>query len=713
MATKTLSKRGRPLKVHRTSWGDQIPGLTRLKDGRWRMSGVDQVTFTEPDERLAVARFLQMKAERDRPKFVHAEALPARKTRNGIAETMLALAPPTTPGPAEILITVSLPDGGPDFASDVTVSKAISTEPEFWAVVRRELLDRPQYAAARTGIEWIAYGPELKRPAPSAKLSALIDAYTAKPKLSPNELSRSKLFWKQFVRAVGVERIGEVGHEQVIAYERVILGAGLAAKSIHHRFSKVRTVVAYGLKRGIDIAGCRQALDALAMLEVKDAHPIDPRPIGVADFWAIHGKALEAEDHVFAAMMLTAANAAMYGGEVASMKWSEVDLKAGTYVGRRPKTKISRVAVLWPEVVEALGKIERRECVDYIFNTSRRSFTSNAVVKLWSRYREQAELGDKVFFGQIRDAAYSIACQHASLDQAKVLAGHAFGGASDFYVRRNPQFVAKACDAIREAFYSQGDAAAARGEPDRRKTASRPQARQLTGERKCNQKMREQSHNCSPRPQAPPQTHLRPSRRRNRPPRAKSPPRVAGVRRSSASRSAARRARSRSSGRSLEGPTFSGECAGSSVLEPWPSSDPRSSQRDPDQISRLTTTERTPTLDPDGNQQRSPGKVPGERQDGPFEAMSRAELVEGSMLRNVVRLKHKEHWLTAAIEDRGVVAAGRLEIARGPVVLSNEAKHTGEATTFLQAKGVDEATLQGMGVSRAECVQCVFAELPL
>ena len=91
------------------------------------------------------------------------------------------------------------------------------------------------------------------------------------------------------------------------------------------------------------------------------------------------------------------------------------------------------------------------ECVFY---TSRRSYTTFSVLEVWRKYREAAKLGDDVVFSRIRDAAYSIACQTASLDKAKILAGHRLSGSSDFYIRRNPQFVAECCEAIRKAFYA-------------------------------------------------------------------------------------------------------------------------------------------------------------------------------------------------------------------------------------------------------------------
>src|SRR5689334_14048348 len=71
----------------------------------------------------------------------------------------------------------------------------------------------------------------------------------------------------------------------------------------------------YAIKRGRGIEDCRKALDMTAMLEVKDAHPLDPKPISVADFWAIVGAAEAAKDDTFVALLLTSLNLAMYGGE--------------------------------------------------------------------------------------------------------------------------------------------------------------------------------------------------------------------------------------------------------------------------------------------------------------------------------------------------------------------------------------------------------------
>jgi hypothetical protein len=83
------------------------------------------------------------------------------------------------------------------------------------------------------------------------------------------------LFWAEFVKAAAADRIDQIDHAAVARYEAIVLGSALAPKSQHHRFAKIKSVIAYAMKRGIDTQACRHALDALAMLEVKNAHALD------------------------------------------------------------------------------------------------------------------------------------------------------------------------------------------------------------------------------------------------------------------------------------------------------------------------------------------------------------------------------------------------------------------------------------------------------
>ncbi|MDB5295633.1 MAG: Tyrosine recombinase XerC [Phycisphaerales bacterium] len=433
---RSTAKKGRPQASHRTSWGERVDGLTRLADGRWKVSGPAAVKFTEPDERLAVARFRALAAARDGASVL----LPVDTAGLDVAG---AFGKAATTG-VEIRFAAG---------AAPAVRRAVP-EAEFWATVRQLILERPKHVAQMTGIEQIGYLADLPRPTPSPALAEVGELYAARPNLSPNEAGRSRLFWREFVQATGAATVRDVDHDAVARYEAAVARAGLAPKSVLHRYRKVRTVLAYAIKRGRGPADCRRALDALAMLEVRDAHPIDPTPIRPDAFWAIHAAALAAGDATFAALMLTALNACMYSGEVAALKWAEVDLAAGELATARPKTKVGRVAKLWPETVAALSALPRRG--EHVFHTSHRSYTTFSVLAAFRRYRQAAGYGGEVVFSALRDAAFTVACTAGSLEAARALAGHRLPGVTDFYLRRNVGFVAAACAAVRAAYVPAG-----------------------------------------------------------------------------------------------------------------------------------------------------------------------------------------------------------------------------------------------------------------
>lgn len=216
--------------------------------------------------------------------------------------------------------------------------------------------------------------------------------------------------------------------------------------------AKIKTIIAYGLKRSRDVEGCRHAPDAAAILDADHRNENDSQPVDPTVFSKVYAAAKKAVDNASATLLQTELNCCCYGGEVASILWSQVDLTAGSYVGRRPTAGVSRVAVLWPEVVATLKKMPKRDGVDAIINTRIRSHTIVSVLRARRRYRKAADYGEELPLGQIRDAAYSIACQSGTLDQAKALAGHRFPGMADAYVRRRPDFVGSACIAVRRAF---------------------------------------------------------------------------------------------------------------------------------------------------------------------------------------------------------------------------------------------------------------------
>lgn len=426
-------KRGRPQAQFRRADGTKVIGLSRQTDGRWRISQSGEVFF-EPDEHLALARFERTIAQLRGERAVELPLPPQPNVRHALATAARA-------GGSRLRIRYRK-NQAPEY-------KFAVDSDAFWAEVRRLLLYEAERVAQRTGVEWVARGAALPKPNPSPALQLLGDAYAEKPGLSGNEASRSRLFWKEFLTAVGVKTARELTHYRIAAYEIQVRGAKLAPKSILHRYRKLRTVFAYAIKRGRGVEDCRRALDILAMLEVKDHTPLDPQPIDPEQFRKIYNGALVAGDQTFAAMLLVSLNAALYPGEASSLRWEEIDLDAGHLVTRRPKTGVSRISVLWEETVEALSGLPRQG--EYVFNTRIRSFTVFSALERWRKYRKAADLPKELGFSQVRDAAYSVALT-VSLEQAKLLAGHRLAGSADHYVRRNPTLVAAACKAIRQAY---------------------------------------------------------------------------------------------------------------------------------------------------------------------------------------------------------------------------------------------------------------------
>jgi integrase len=277
----------------------------------------------------------------------------------------------------------------------------------------------------------------------------MIETYAQKPGLSAEQVTRCRHFWDEFAKLVKVTTLRELTHELVGNYEAKVLAKDLAAKSVHHRFSAIKTVIAFGLKRGKHADDCRKALDLLGMLEVDGVNTLDPRPISKVDFNKIRKAATAAGDMTFAALMLFALNACLYPSEVGAVKWDDVDIDRAEFSTKRRKTGVPRVCCLWPETVKGIKALPRDKTT--IFNTTRQPYTRFSINDVWIKYRKAAEVSDDVRFAEIRDAAFTCACRIGS-DPARVLAGHRLPGATDHYVRRDPQFVADACAAIRKEY---------------------------------------------------------------------------------------------------------------------------------------------------------------------------------------------------------------------------------------------------------------------
>jgi len=455
----SVVKRGRHTAVYTAANGDQIVGLMRLKDRRWRASGPEKYTFSEPDEKLAIAHFRQWQALKDGDGLVRIPVLIASSTKRATNNQVNAVLAPRV-----------MTEG---FDEEAVTTRAAFPD-AIWAWVRQEILTRPKYVAQMTGIEQIGYLHDLKPPKPSPTLEDVGKAYLDHAKISANWRAKSKIFWSEFTALVEVTTLRELTQEHVVDYADMVREAAKAPTYARQRFGAIKAIINYPTKRGKWAEDCKRVLAFCAVLVPPRKSAVDPHPISREDFAKLlkavspqpnvskpaknqAGKAEAAVtvDLPMRAMLLLMLNACMYGGEVAVLNWSELDLAKGLLVAQRPKTGVVRVAALWPRTIEALKALDRGK-TDAVFTTEIGSQADYLHVYRRFKVCREAAGVPHVQLSHIRDGAFTAAAEAlptgVGLDMCRLLAGQACGVA-DHYIKRNPKMVASACEAVEKAYF--------------------------------------------------------------------------------------------------------------------------------------------------------------------------------------------------------------------------------------------------------------------
>jgi integrase len=433
MVTSTKAKTGRKHKPHETREGKHIDGLRKCPDGRWRYrdpkTGRD-VKFTEPDERLAVARFYRATASTE-----DTIRLPGR-----LANKPFATTPPVL-GHIEPEDWQAAAEYDPAQDGRVKIDSA-----EMWAWLRTQIIERPKYVAKMVGIEQIGYLESLPKPTPSPTLDEVGKLYHERAKITDHWRTMSGKYWDEFVGMVGVTTLREVTQDVVVNYYDSILALDQSPTYAKHRFTQLRTILHFARRRGQWVDDVSRVLNYMAILVPPKAVAMDPQPIAREDFWTLH----RAADTQMRAMLLLALNAALYPSEVAAVMWADLDLDRGTLVMDRNKTGVPRVAVLWAETIAALKALDRRTEAVSLTDATRQQHNGNTVAKAFRRIRHNPKLQ----FSHVRDGAYTSACESSAVqfDHARILAGHRTGMA-DHYVKRRPTLVSDACKAIYDAYF--------------------------------------------------------------------------------------------------------------------------------------------------------------------------------------------------------------------------------------------------------------------
>jgi integrase len=458
---------GRKIKTHTASYDStvKIPGLSRCPDGRWRvMANGKETRFTEPNEQKAVARAQQLLGI-------------DQKAATAIEIRLADIIPNPPDNLDELVETHSHRLTDFYIEVDATGNELANVEHEgeladlpfrinipdkiLWPWFRYVLTEKPEYVAKMTGLSETSLR-QMALPRASIKLTKIIDNYMTHGPATDKAKAEALSPLNRLIELTGARTLDDLTTANMLLYRTEIEKriAGPATRRAY--YARIKSVIGFGLKTGMDTDQIRAALDRCKVLWTGEALPnVKPTPISREDFHSL----LSAGSGTWRPWLLLGLNLCLHLGEVCQLKWAEFDLSKGTYAAIRNKTRrdrIPRAATLWPETTAALLAIERRGNSPYVFtSTHGKDYNRNTRGNDFAKLRALAGIKSRIVDGEevnvtydwIRDGAYTAACHAPGVDDkyAKLLAGHS-AGLQDNYVLRNPACVKPACDAVFRAY---------------------------------------------------------------------------------------------------------------------------------------------------------------------------------------------------------------------------------------------------------------------
>jgi len=436
-----MPRRGRPKKPYQTSWGEVVVGLTKCRDGRWRIAATEG-WFTEPDERRAVAYYRRWEKSRAPEQVrvsVPATAFPDKQSFDRAWGGDVQFVPAHGDQPAGL--EVELP------------------EAVLWPWLREQLITRPQWVAEQVGIPELAALSRFDLPKPPISISKVVGGYRNHSSAKEKAKREALASFEALVKFAGAKTLDDLSDEKLLAFRKHVVEESKLTSSgtIAAYFSRIRGVIRTA-GRELD---AHQIEVALAKCKAKLYPPPnnvvdDPHPISRENFHALlDGTERTNIPHVWKAMLLLGLNCLLYMEDVCDLTWSSINLEVGTLISRRKKRgRCLRVAVLWPETVAALSALPRRGQSPYVFASMHGTrFNRNTKINDFRDFAEKAGVRG-VTFSHLRDGGYTAACHALGVDMklAELLAGHKTG-MKDKYVLRTPEVVKPATDAVYRAYF--------------------------------------------------------------------------------------------------------------------------------------------------------------------------------------------------------------------------------------------------------------------
>lgn len=430
----------RPQKPYFAPWlNEYINGLTRAPDGRWRIMATGE-RFREPDERQAVLKFWAKTGQNDKVALLPVADMPA----SGANVDQMQIAAGEIQESQQVFAEITEDN-------QIVFSRALP-ENAFWALVRKELVERPAYAAKMTGLPELVNFRSASAPKPSIRLSRIIEVYQRDNPAKAKSKQEALAVFNKLIAFSNAKTLDDLTQEVLSAFRSKIEKEidGPATRAAY--YNRIKYIISFGLKVGLDQEQIRAALDRCKILWTAAAMPpVQPKPISRDHFH----KLLEVGGLTWRPWLLLGLNLCMSVEEICGLRWEWFDLDKGTFACIREKTRrkrIPRAATLWPETLQELNKLTRRG--PYVFiSTHGTRYNRNTRVNDFADLRKKAKLPESITFGCLRDGAYTVAC-HTTTDerQARVLAGHVAPGLADHYVLRNPEIVRPACVAVYNAY---------------------------------------------------------------------------------------------------------------------------------------------------------------------------------------------------------------------------------------------------------------------
>lgn len=436
-----MGKAGRPTISFRSFSGSEIKGLSKGKDGRWRVAANGQ-KFTQENESVAIAKFYSIMAKINPQQDGIFVSIPQEKTE---AQSKLENQHP------EIAADLNAAFGKRETRIGLDVPEDI-----LYAWLRNELLNNSVELSKRVGIPQLASIDSWGIPKASIPLDDIIAIYQKHNTANPKHKMEVNNQWQDFMRLTSATTLSDLSIDSLKVYRKSIIGK-VSAYTCRQYFNRIKSVIRFGKSKDIDPVQLDNVLSKMAILKApKDNRKYTPHPISVEN-WKSILKVAHNDYPNWEVMLLITLNLCLHFGETLSLKWEHFDIENGTYCGHREKQgKCIRAAVLWDETKEALKSIKRTNG-PYIF-VSRMGLplkNSSGLKRTFTSITKTAGCPN-VMLDDFRDGAYTAACQTPNVQEkyARVLAGHKSPGIQDAYVQANPSIVATACLAVYQTYFS-------------------------------------------------------------------------------------------------------------------------------------------------------------------------------------------------------------------------------------------------------------------